>query len=67
MYWVSEVLERFKEVPDTYLILSMASRLFLGAGLGVLFAPQLPIWTGWIFIIVAVVVAIPSIVIVYIK
>ncbi len=67
MYWVSEVIERFKEVPDTYLILSMASRLFLGVGLGVLFAPQLPIWTGWIFIIVAVGVAIPSIVNVYFR
>ncbi|MFC1943793.1 hypothetical protein ACFLWO_04395 [Chloroflexota bacterium] len=67
MYWVSEVIERFKEVPDTHLMLSMASRLFLGAGLGVLFAPHLPIWTAWIFIIVAVVVAIPSIVHVYFR
>ncbi|MFC1988492.1 hypothetical protein ACFLVJ_01495 [Chloroflexota bacterium] len=67
MYWVSEIIERFKEVPDTYVILSMASRLFLGAGLGVLFAPQLTIWTGWIFIFVAVALAIPSIVKVYLR
>ncbi|MFC2057087.1 hypothetical protein ACFLTO_05945 [Chloroflexota bacterium] len=67
MYWISEVIERFKEVPDSLVILSMASRLFLGAGLGVLFAPHLPVWTGWIFIIVAVVVAIPSIVNVYFR
>ncbi|MFC1989615.1 hypothetical protein ACFLVW_03500 [Chloroflexota bacterium] len=67
MYWVSEIIERFKEVPDTYVILSMGSRLLLGAGLGVLFGPQLPIWTGWIFIIVAVGLAIPSIVNVYFR
>ena len=67
MYWVSEVIERFREVSDFHIILSMASRFLLGMGLGVLLATKLPIWTGWMFIIVALVIAIPSIMIVYTK
>ncbi|MFC1977899.1 hypothetical protein ACFLWS_06530 [Chloroflexota bacterium] len=63
MNWFSELLQRFREVSDTYFLMGIASRFFLGAGLGVLFSNWLPIWTGWIFVIVAVLLVTPTIIV----
>ena len=47
-------------MPTTYLVLHVTSRSLFGVGLGLLLATWLPVWTGWIFIGVAVVIVIPS-------
>ena len=60
MSWISDKIEKFRQMRNPYFALHIASRFVFGVGLGVLLATWLPIWTGWIFIIVALVVAIPS-------
>jgi len=60
MSWISDKIERFRQMPNPYFALHIISRFLFGVGLGLLLATWLPIWTGWIFIIVAIVIAIPS-------
>jgi len=60
MSWISDKIERFRQMPNPYFALHITSRFLFGVGLGLLLATWLPIWTGWIFIIVAIVIAIPS-------
>ena len=60
MSWISNRIEKFRQMPNPYFALHITSRFLFGVGLGVLLATWLPIWTGWIFIIVALVIAIPS-------
>ena len=60
MSWVSDKTEKFRQMPNPYFALHIASRFLFGLGLGVLLATWLPIWTGWLFIIGALVIAIPS-------
>ena len=61
MGWIGDKIEKFRRVPNPYFALHIASRFFFGLGLGVLLAIWLPIWTGWIFIIIALLIAIPSV------
>ncbi|HUV75273.1 MAG TPA: hypothetical protein VMW00_01325 [Dehalococcoidales bacterium] len=60
MSWISSKIEKFRQMPTTYLVLHVTSRSLFGVGLGLLLATWLPVWTGWIFIGVAVVIVIPS-------
>lgn len=60
MSWIGEKIEKFRQVPTIYLVLHVTSRSLFGVGLGLLLATWLPVWTGWIFIGVAVVIVIPS-------
>ncbi len=60
MSWISDKIERFRQMPNPYFALHITSRFLFGVGLGLLLATWLPIWTGWMFIIVAIVIAIPS-------
>jgi len=60
MNWISAKTEKFRQVPDPYFSLHVTAKFLLGVGLGVLLATWLPVWTWWVFIIVAVVIAIPS-------
>ncbi len=60
MSWVSNKIVKFRQMPNPYFALHIASRFLFGVGLGVLLATWLSIWTGWIFIIVALVIAVPS-------
>jgi len=60
MSWISDKTEKFRQVPNPYFSLHITSKFLFGVGLGVLLAGCLPIWTGWIFVIVALVIAIPS-------
>jgi len=39
----------------------ITGKVLFGVGLGVLLATWLPIWTGWVFIIAALLIAIPSV------
>jgi len=60
MTWISVKTEKFRQVPDPYFSLHVTAKFLAGLGLGVLLATWLPVWTWWIFIVVALVIAIPS-------
>lgn len=60
MSWINDKVEKFRQVPNPYFLLHIAARFLFGVGLGLLLATWLPIWTGWIFIIVALVISVPS-------
>ena len=61
MGWYGNKVEKFRQVPDPYFSLHITAKFLVGVGLGVLLAAWLPVWTWWIFIIVALVIAIPSV------
>jgi len=60
MGWIGDKIEKFRQVPNPYFALHITSKFLFGVGLGLLLASWLPIWTGWIFIVVALLIAIPS-------
>jgi len=60
MSWFSDRIEKFRQMRNPYFALHIASRFIFGVGLGMLLAHWLPVWTGWIFIVVALAIAIPS-------
>jgi len=60
MGWIGEKMEKFRQVPNPYFSLAITGRFLLGLGLGLLLATWLPLWTGWIFIGVGIVIAIPG-------
>ena len=60
MSWISGKVEKFRQVPNPYFTLHITAKFLFGVGLGVLLAIWLPVWTGWIFIIIALLIAIPS-------
>ena len=60
MSWLSNKAEKLRQVPNPYFSLHITGKFLFGVGLGVLLATWLPIWTGWIFIVAALVIAIPS-------
>ena len=60
MSWISDKVEKFRQVPNPYFTLHITAKFLSGVGLGVLLAIWLPVWTGWIFIIIALLIAIPS-------
>ncbi len=60
MNWISAKTEKLRQVPDPYFSLHITGKFLVGVGLGVLLATWLPVWTWWVFIIVAVVISIPS-------
>ena len=60
MGWYSNKVAKFRQVPDPFFSLHITAKFLAGMGIGVLLATCLPVWTGWIFIIVALVIAIPS-------
>lgn len=60
MSWIGNKMEKLRGVPNSYFTLHITGKFLFGVGLGVLLATWLPIWTGWIFIGVALLIAIPS-------
>ncbi len=60
MSLISDKIEKFRQMPNPYFALHIASRFLFGVGLGVLLATWLPIWTGWIFVTLAIVISIPG-------
>jgi len=61
MSWFGDKVEKFRHMPNPYLTLHTTAKFLGGVGLGVLLATWLPIWTGWIFILAALLIAIPSV------
>jgi len=60
MGWLGDKMEKFRQMPNPYFAMHITSRFFFGAGLGLLLAIWLPAWTGWIFIAIALLIAIPG-------
>ena len=61
MGWLGDKTEKFRGVPNPYFSMYITTKFLFGVGLGVLLATWLPIWTGWIFIIIALLIAVPSV------
>ncbi len=60
MSWIADKAEKFRQVPNPYFAMHITAKFLCGVGLGVLLVTWLPIWTGWVFIILALLIAIPS-------
>ena len=60
MGWFGDKAERFRQVPNPYLSMHISGKFLFGVGLGLLLAIWLPVWTGWIFIVASLLIAIPS-------
>jgi len=60
MTWIGNKTERFRQVPNPYFSMHITAKFLSGLGLGVLLATWLPVWMGWVFIAVALLIAIPS-------
>jgi len=60
MTWIGNKTERFRQVPNPYFSMHITAKFLSGLGLGVLLATWLPIWTGWVFIVAALLIAVPS-------
>ncbi len=61
MSWFGDKTKRFRQVPNPYFSMHITAKFLSGVGLGLLLAIWLPVWTGWIFIAAALVIAIPSV------
>lgn len=60
MGWIGGKIEKLRGVPNPYFTIHITGKFLFGVGLGMLLAIWLPVWTGWIFIILALLIAIPS-------
>lgn len=60
MTWIGNKTERFRQVPNPYFSMHITAKFLSGLGLGVLLATWLPVWTGWVFIVAALLIAVPS-------
>ena len=60
MCWFGDKIEKFRQVPNPYFSMHITGKFLAGVGLGLLLAIWLPVWTGWIFIVAALLIAIPS-------
>ena len=61
MGWFGDKAEKFRQMPNPYLSMQITGKFLFGVGLGLLLTIWLPVWTGWIFIIAALLIAIPSV------
>ena len=59
MGWYSDNIEKLKQLSNPYFVLYVTAKVIGGVGVGVLLANWLPTWTWWIFMIIAVIIAIP--------
>ena len=60
MGWFDNKAERFRQIPNPYFSMHITSKFLFGVGLGLLLAIWLPIWTGRVFIVASLLIAIPS-------
>ncbi len=57
--WYDKKIEKLRQVPNPHFVLFVGVKVLGGIGIGMLLATWLPTWTWWIFLAVAVVIAIP--------
>ena len=62
MHWYNDNVERLRQLPKPYYLLYVTAKVIGGVGIGVLLANWLDASTWWIFIVIAIVIAIPVIV-----
>jgi len=60
MSWLGDKTEKFRGVPNPYFSMHITGKFLFGVGLGLLLAIWLPVWTGWVFIVAALLIGIPS-------
>jgi len=58
--WIGNKTEKFRQVPNPYFTMHITAKFLSGLGLGVLLATWLPVWMGWVFLVAALLIAIPS-------
>jgi hypothetical protein len=63
MDWYRRNIEKLQQLSTPYFVLYATAKAIGGLGVGVLLANWLPTWTWWIFIVIALIIAIP----IYIK
>ncbi len=61
MGWFGGKTKRIRQVPNPYFSMHITAKILFGVGLGLLLAIWLPVWTGWIFIAISLLIAIPSV------
>ena len=59
MGWYSDNMEKLKQLSTPYFVLYITAKVIGGVSVGVLLANWLPTWTWWIFMVIAVIIAIP--------
>ena len=59
MNWYSDNIEKIKQLSTPYFMLYVTAKAIGGVGIGVLLANWLPLWTWWVFMVIAVIIAIP--------
>ena len=60
MTWIGNKTEKFRQVPNPYFSMHITAKFLSGLGVGVLLATWLPVWMGWVFLVAALLIAIPS-------
>jgi hypothetical protein len=59
MNWYMDNIEKIKQLSTPYFVLYVTAKVIGGTGIGILLANWLPVWTWWVFIVIAVIIAIP--------
>jgi len=57
--WFDQRIEKLRQLSKGHLLLFITVKFLAGVALGLLLAIWLPVWTWWIFLVVALVIAIP--------
>ena len=57
--WYDKRIEKLRQLSKCHLLLFITVKFLAGVAIGLLLAMWLPIWTWWIFLVVALVIAIP--------
>ena len=60
MSWTGDKIEKFRQMPGPCFFLYVTAKFLGGLGLGVLLSGWLPMWSGWLFRVVGLLIAIPS-------
>ena len=59
MGWYINKVDKLRNLSNPYALLYVTAKVLGGVGIGVLLASWLPLWTWWIFMIIACVIVIP--------
>ena len=57
--WYDKKIETLRQLSKCHLLLLIGVKFLAGIAIGLLLAMWLPVWTWWIFLVVAVLIAIP--------
>ena len=59
MNWYSNKIEKLRHLSSPYFFLFITAKVIGGLSIGVLLASWLSPWTWWIFMVIALIIAIP--------